>query len=59
MKHWKWLLLGGVVALALAPLWVAAATNPDALTGLQEGLTATRLLVQDFYCAAGVAAFCP
>ena len=48
-----------VVLVIVAPFYAAAITTPEIITVLIEGLTATRVLVQDAYCAAGVGAFCP
>ena len=48
-----------VGVLLIVPFSVAAATNTEIIAIMQAGINSMRLLVQDAYCAAGIAAFCP
>lgn len=57
-RRW-WVLLIVVAFLMILPVSAAAITNSEVIAILNAGISGIRSLVQDAYCAAGVAAFCP
>lgn len=58
MKRLAMVVMVAAVLLVLAPLYVAAATNPDILAILNAGIDGLVRLVRDAYCASGVTALC-
>ena len=56
-KWWVFVIVLGF--LAIAPISVAAATNPEIIAILKEVLASMRQAGQDAYCASGILALCP